>query len=58
MNNTLNQKHKKNATTYHEVKIGKTLYRVTNVFNKEIELGRILEDLTVTKVLQAQNHCS
>jgi hypothetical protein len=44
-----------NATTqqtYNEVKVGRTLYRVTSVFKGEVELGKALEDLTVKKVLQ------
>ena len=39
------------VTTYHEKKIGKTTYRVTSVYKGEIELGKVLEDLTVKKIL-------
>jgi len=42
-------------TTYNEKKIGKTLYRVTNVYKGEIELKKALEDLTVRKILQAHS---
>ena len=41
--------------TYHEKKIGNTLYRVTSVYKGEIELGRALEDLTVKKILRNKN---
>ena len=37
---------------YSEHKIGRTIYRVTNIFNGNIELKTALEDLTVKKVLQ------
>jgi len=42
-------------TTYNEKLIGKTLYRVTNVYKGEIELKKALEDLTVRKILQTEN---
>ena len=42
-------------TTYHEKKIGNTLYRVTSVYKGEFELGKALEDLTVRKILQEEN---
>ena len=45
----------KPVTTYHEKKIGKTLYRVTSVYKGEFELGRALEDLTVRKILRDEN---
>jgi len=38
-------------TSYREVKIGKTLYRVTSVFTGEKELGSTLEKLAVRHVL-------
>lgn len=37
-------------TTYREVRIGRTLYRVTSVFKGEIDLKDALEDLTVRRV--------
>ncbi len=43
------------VATYHEKKIGKTLYRVTSVYKGEIDLGKALEDLTVRKILAAEN---
>ena len=43
---------------YREVKIGKTIYRVTSFFNGKVELQKVLEDLTVKKALQAQSLCS
>ena len=46
---------KRPTTTYHERKIGKTLYRVTSVYKGEIELGKALEDLTVQKILHSEN---
>lgn len=42
---------KKSVTAYHEITIGKTLYRVTSVYKGEIDLRRALEDLTVRKAL-------
>jgi hypothetical protein len=44
----------KPITTYHERKIGKTVYRITSVFKGEIDLQKTLEDLTVQKILQAE----
>lgn len=41
-------------TSYHEVKIGRTLYRVTSVYKGEIELKKALEDLTVNKALRSE----
>ena len=43
------------VTTYHEKKIGNTLYRITSVHKDEIELGRALEELTVKKILALEN---
>jgi len=40
-------------TSYHEVTIGRTLYRVTSVYKGEIELKKALEDLTVNKALRS-----
>lgn len=42
-------------TTYREKVIGKTLYRVTSIYKGEFELGKALEDLTVEKILMAEN---
>ena len=38
-----------------EKQIGKTLYRVTNVYKGEIELKKALEDLVVRKILHQEN---
>jgi len=38
-------------STYREVKIGKTLYRVTSVFTGEKELGATLEKLAARRVI-------
>jgi hypothetical protein len=40
---------------YVEKKIGKTLYRVTNVHKGEIDLSKTLEDIIVRKILMEQN---
>lgn len=42
-------------TTYHEEKIGKTIYRVTNEYKGEIDLAKALEDLTIRKILRQEN---
>ena len=42
-------------TTYHEKQIGKTLYRITSVYKGDFHLAEALEDLTVRKILQAEN---
>lgn len=57
MTSTLNKptEQKPPVTTYHEKKIGRTLYRVTSIFKGEIELGKALEDLTVRKILHGDN---
>jgi hypothetical protein len=41
--------------TYHERKIGNTLYRITSVYLGEIDLGKALEDLVVRRVLREIN---
>jgi len=43
------------VTTYHEKKIGKTLYRVTSEYKGEIDLAKALEDLTIRKILRHEN---
>ena len=42
-------------SSFREVKIGKTLYRVTSVFKGEKELGSTLEKLAVRHVLDGLN---
>jgi len=39
------------TTSYREVKIGRTLYRVTSVFLGEKDLGKSLEQLAVRKAM-------
>ena len=39
------------TTSYKEVKIGKTLYRVTSFFSGEKELGKTLEQLAVRRAM-------
>jgi len=41
--------------TYNEKQIGKTLYRVTNIYKGEIELKKVLEDLIIRKILNEEN---
>ncbi|MDL2218589.1 hypothetical protein LJC27_08030 [Christensenellaceae bacterium OttesenSCG-928-M15] len=41
------------VTTYHEKKIGKTLYRITSVYKGDVDLGKALEELTIRKAIQA-----
>ena len=45
----------KPITTYHEKKIDKTLYRVTNIYKGEVDFARTIEDLTITKILRDEN---
>ena len=42
---------KKAVTSYKEVTIGKTLYRVTSVFSGEKNLGHTLEQLAVRRAM-------
>ncbi len=51
-NDTLTSASGKPVTAYHEVMIGKTLYRVTSVYAGKVELKNALEDLTVSKALR------
>ena len=55
MASIIDKKKREPVTTYHEKKIGNTLYRVTSVHLGEIELGKALEDLTVRKILRSEN---
>lgn len=48
------QKHaipEKPVATYKEVRIGKTIYRVTSVFSGEKDLGKTLEQLAVRRAM-------
>ena len=40
------------TTSYKEVKIGKTIYRVTSFFSGETELGKTLEQLAIRRAGQ------
>ena len=39
------------TTSYREVKIGRTVYRVTSVFLGEKDLGKTLEQLAIRKAM-------
>ena len=41
----------KKKTSYREIKIGNTLYRVTSVFTGEKDLGKTLEELAVRRAM-------
>ena len=41
----------KQTTSYSEVKIGHTVFRVTSVFSGEKDLGKTLEQLAIRRVL-------
>ena len=41
----------KPATSYKEVRIGNTVYRVTSVFSGEKDLGKTLEQLAVRRAM-------
>ena len=40
------------TTTYYEKKVGKTLYCVTNVYAGKFELGKLLEEIIIKRVLR------
>jgi len=42
-------------TTFHEQKVGRILFRVTSVYNGDIDLARTLEDLIVRRVLDCDD---
>ena len=42
---------KKPATSYKEVRIGNTIYRVTSVFTGEKDLGKTLEQLAIRRAM-------
>ncbi|MBQ7922608.1 MAG: hypothetical protein IJ325_08545 [Clostridia bacterium] len=39
------------VTSYREVKIGNTLYRVTSIFTGEKDLGKTLESLVIRRAM-------
>ena len=41
----------KQTTSYKEVQIGNTLYRVTSVFTGEKDLGKTLEELAIRRAM-------
>ena len=45
---------KEPVASYKEVRIGKTLYRVTSVFSGEKDLGRTLEQLAVRRAMRSE----
>ena len=45
------------STSYKEVQIGKTLYRVTSVFTGEKDLGQTLEQLAVRRAMAELAPC-
>jgi hypothetical protein len=42
------------VTTYHEKKIGKTLYKVTSVYKGEVDFTKAMEDLIIRKILRGE----
>ena len=44
-------------TSYKEVRIGKTIYRVTSVFTGEKDLGETLEQLAVRRAMAEVAPC-
>ena len=45
------------TSSYREVKIGNTLYRVTSVFTGEKDLGKTLEQLAVRRAMTELSSC-
>lgn len=45
------EKQNSKTTSYKEVKIGKTVYRVTSEFSGEKDLGKTLEQLAVRRAM-------
>ncbi|GFI50602.1 hypothetical protein IMSAGC020_01811 [Lachnospiraceae bacterium] len=45
------------STSYKEVRIGKTIYRVTSVFTGEKDLGETLEQLAVRRAMAEVAPC-
>ena len=48
---------KKNTTSYKEVRIGNTIYRVTSEFTGEKDLGKALEQLALRHALTELTSC-
>ncbi len=51
MEKTTEVKKSSPVTTYREVKIGNTLYRVTSVFTGEKDLAKTLESLAIRRAM-------
>jgi len=49
---------KKTTTSYKEVKIGNTIYRVTSVFTGEKDLGKTLEQLAIHRAMAELTSCN
>ncbi len=49
---------KKPTSSYKEVKIGNTIYRVTSVFTGEKDLGKTLEQLAVRHAMAELTSCN
>ena len=45
------RENQKTTTSYKEVRIGNTIYRVTSVFSGEKDLGKTLEKLAVRRAM-------
>jgi len=48
---------RKTTTSYKEVKIRNTIYRVTSVFTGEKDLGKTLEQLTIRRAMAELTSC-
>jgi hypothetical protein len=42
-------------TTYHEMKMGKTLYCITSEYKGETDLGKTLEDIIIQRIINESN---
>lgn len=49
-----NTKQNEPISTYREEKIGKTLYRITNVYNGKIDFTKAMEDLIVRIIIREE----
>ena len=48
---------RKETTSYKEVRIGRTVYRVTSVFTGEKDLGKTLEQLAIRRAMAELTNC-
>ena len=51
------KENRKATTSYKEVRIGNTIYRVTSVFTGEKDLGKTLEQLAVHRAMAELTSC-